>query len=117
MKKFQFNTYATMKPHNAKKWWIDSDIVSPLTVDAENITETLKKYQITLKEKYCVDISNNAIKTAQPMYIDDNDGNAIQTGVVITAKTEFLDDNRHKWTTQYIELWASINILQNAFIN
>ena len=117
MRKYQFNTSATMKQYNRKKWWIDAGIVRPLTVDAENIAEAIKKYQITLKEKYCIDISNNAIKTAEPMYIDDNDGNAIQTGLVITAKTEFLDDDRHKWTTQYIELWASINILQNAFIN
>ena len=117
MKKYQFNTYATMKPCKAKKWWIDSDAVRPLTVEAENIIEALKKYQIILKEKYCIDISNNSLKTAKSMYIHDNDGNAIRTGLVITAKTEFLDDNRHKWTTRYIELWASINILQNAFIN
>lgn len=117
MKKYQINTAATMKPHNAKKWWIDSGIVRPLTIEAENITEALKKYQATLKEKYCIEISDNALKTANPMYIDDKNGNAIQMGYVITAKTEFQNDDNYKWTTQYIELWTSIDIIQNAFID
>ena len=115
MKRYLFDTSTTMKPYNAKKWWIDFATVSPLIVEAENITEALKKYQTTLKEKYGITITNNGLKTAEPMYIDDKDGNAIQTGLVITAKTEFLDDNSHKWTSQYIELWTSVNILQNAF--
>ena len=51
MKKYQFITGATMKTYNNKKWWIDPDIVRPLTVEAENITEALKKYQTTLKKK------------------------------------------------------------------
>lgn len=81
MKKYQFITGATMKTYNNKKWWIDPDIVRPLTVEAENIIEALKKYQTTLKEKYYIEISNNALKTANPMYIDDKNGNAIQRGI------------------------------------
>ena len=47
------------------------------------------------------------------MYIDTKDG-AKQIGYVITGKTEF-DNDRRGWVTQYIDLWVTIQILQDAF--
>ena len=113
--KFQFTTSATMKPHNSKKWWIDSGIIRPVTIQAENINDALKQYQTIVKDRFYVDVSDNAIKHKNKMYIDTKNGETIQTGYVITGSTEFEQDNPHKWITQYIDLWVTINILTNPF--
>lgn len=111
---YLFRTTATMKHYNNKNWWIDGDIIRNLYIDAENVNEALKQYQETTRDRYGVEISNNALKCKYPMYIDTPNG-AKQTGFVITAKTDFRDDTRYKWVTQYIDLWVSISIIQDAF--
>lgn len=111
---YLLRTTATMKRHNNKKWWIDGDIIRNMYIDAENVNEALKEYQEATHERYGVEISNNALKNMDPMYIDTPNG-AKQTGFVITAKTDFCDDSRYKWVTQYIDLWVSISIIQDAF--
>ena len=112
--KYFFRTSATMKEYNNKKWWIDSKIISDITINAENITAALLKYQTFCDDKNGVIISKNALKNKQPIYIDTESG-AEQCGYIITAKTDFQDDNNYKWSTQYIDLWVNISILQNPF--
>ena len=107
IKTYLFNTNTTMKPHNAAKWWIMNDIIKPETIAAGSIKEALKKYQDIAHDKYYIDISNNALKTKSPMYID-KDGETIQTGYVITGKTDFEDRDNYKWSKQYIDLWIDI---------
>jgi ribulose bisphosphate carboxylase small subunit len=102
-----------MKPYNNKKYWIDSGIVRPVTIEADSINDALQEYKNICNEKSGIYISNNAINNKEPMFIDDETGNARQAGYVITGKTEINDD--YKFTTQYIDLWVSIDILQNAF--
>lgn len=114
MKKYLFKTTATMKEYNNKKWWIDSNIVRDKYINAENINEALEKYKNLVEEKEYIKISNNAIKNKNPMYVDTTDGNAKQVGYVITAKTEFQDDNNYKWSTQYIDLWVSILTIEDT---
>ena len=109
-----FRTTATMKHYNNKNWWIDGDIIRNVYINAENINEALQEYQEITRDRYGVKISNNALKNKDPMYIDTPNG-AKQMGYVITAKTDFRDDNRHKWITQYIDLWVSISIIIDAF--
>ena len=92
-----------MKPHNQKKWWIDSDIIRKITVDAENVEQALKQYQQTVKERDYIEISNNALKNKNPMYRDTANGDARQVGFVITGKTDFRNDQNYKWTVQYID--------------
>ena len=111
---YLFRTNATMKHYNNKNWWIDGDIIRNMYIDAENVNEALKQYQETTRDRYGVEISNNALKCKDSMYIDTPNG-AKQTGFVITAKTDFHDDNRYKRVTQYIDLWVSISIIQDAF--
>lgn len=114
MKKFLFETTATMKPYNNKKWWIDSGIVRNIAIVAEDVNAALKAYCETVKNQYCIDISNNALKNKSPMYKDDKSGNATQCGYVLTAKTDFDNDSRG-WVTQYMELWVTIAIVVNPF--
>ena len=113
--KYSFKTTATMKEYNCKKWWIDSGIVREIVVNADSLNNALKKYREIVNDKYYVEISNNALKNKSPMYIDTESGSAEQIGYVITAKTDFEDRDNYKYSTQYIDLWVTIHILQNAF--
>ena len=87
--KFQFKTSATMKPYNNKKWWIDSGIIREITVEAETLQKALEQYRETVREKYYIDISKNALKTKAAMYRDNANGEPQQCGYVITAKNRF----------------------------
>lgn len=113
--KYQFKTVTTMKEYNSKKWWIDSNIVREIIIDADNMKNALKQYRDIVKNKFYIDISDNALRNKNPMYIDNADGSAKQVGYVITGKTDFEDRDNYKWSTQYINLWITVYVLQNAF--
>ena len=113
MKKYQFETSATMKEYNHKQWWIDSNIVRKITVEAENLTDAIYQYRELVASKYYVDISRNALRTKQPMYIDTPSG-AVQCGYVITGSTEFVKDSG-ELVLQYIDLWVTIYVIQYPF--
>lgn len=111
---YQFKTSATMKPYNNKKWWIDSGIIREITTEAATMGEALKQYQKAVHDNYYIDISDNAIKTKCPMYRDTKSGEAVQVGFVLTASTNF--DNDHcGWVKQYIDLWVTVQTVQNPF--
>ena len=42
MTKYIFKTTATMKPYNAKNWWIAPDIITEKYLVAENVNEALE---------------------------------------------------------------------------
>lgn len=111
---YQFKTSATMKPYNNKNWWIDSGIIREITAEAATISEALKQYQKAVHDNYYIDISDNAIKTKSPMYRDTKNGDAIQVGFVLTASTDF-DNDRRGWVKQYIDLWVTVQMVQNPF--
>ena len=104
--RYTFDTTATMKPYNNKKWYICGDIVRRKTIEAKNLSEALKKYQDEVTNKDYITISDTALKRKSPMFIDTVEGTQ-QVGYVITGSTDF-DDNGHGWVKQYIELWVTI---------
>lgn len=108
----EFKTTTTMKEYNNKKWWIDPNIVTPLTIFSETLQEAIRSYVEIVKEKFCIDISKNAIRKKQPMYIGTKTGDSKQVGYVITGKTLFEDRNASKWSEQYIDLWITIKELK-----
>lgn len=108
MNTYRFETNTTMKPYNSRKWWIDKDYVRPITVQAENLKAALKKYQEYTEKSCYITISDNALKSKEPMYIDLKSGESKQIGYVITGKSDFQRDNG-SWTTQYIDLWVEIS--------
>lgn len=112
--KFQFKTSATMKTYNNKKWWIDPGIVRDITIKADTLTAAIKGYQNKVSEQYYINISDNAIKTKSPMYIDTKTGEVVQVGFVITASTDFENDQKG-WTKQFIELWVNVDVVENPF--
>ena len=108
MNNYIFKTTATMKEYNSKKWWIDSGIVREIKVEAENVKQALKKYREIVMDRDYIEISENALRCKNPMYIDTPTGKVKQVGYVITGKTEFEDRENYRWSTQYIDLWVTI---------
>lgn len=114
MRKYLFETTATMKPYNRRKWWIDSGIIRPLIIQAETMEKALEQYQKQVQEQYYITVSNNALTHKEPIYRDTPNGDAVQVGWILTASTDF--DNDHKgWVKQYIDLWVHIQAVQNPF--
>lgn len=111
MKTYLFNTSATMKENDRGKWWIDRDIIRNKYIAAENVKDALTKYAEAVEKSDYVSISKNALKNKSAMYIDGKDGNAKQTGYVITGKTSF-DNDRGQWIDKYIDLWIDISIIE-----
>lgn len=107
MKQFIFKTVTTMKEYNNKKWWIDSNTVGDIYINSDSLSEALEQYRKTIDYKACIEISNNAMKNKQEMYVDLKNGKAKQVGYVITGRTDFQDDDG-KLTSQYIDLWIEI---------
>ena len=91
---YQFKTTATMKEYNRRKWWIDSGIIREITTEAATMGEALQQYREAVKDKYYIDISDNAIKNKNAMYQDTTNGEAVQVGFIITASIEFDNDRR-----------------------
>lgn len=102
-----FKTKATMKDYNCAKWFIDSDIVSEMRINADSVEHALAVYR-SLTEECGVSISDNAIKNKTEMFVDMPDGCAKQVGYVITGKTEFNKGDYTGWSAQYIDLWVTI---------
>lgn len=104
---FIFKTTTTMKEYNNKSWWIDSNIIPEITINAENTTEALLKYADIVNNKYYISITKTALKTKNKMYIDTDSGSK-QIGWVITGSTDFEKEDNHTWTKQYIDLWVKV---------
>lgn len=108
---YRFETTATMKPYNNKKWWIDAGIVRPVKIEAADLKTALQLWRDKVQERDYIDISNNALRSRNPMYTDGKDGEAVQVGYVITAKTGFEDRDNYRYTDQYIDLWVTVQIV------
>jgi len=111
---YEFKTCTTMKEYNRKKWWIDSGIVREMVIEADDLLSALEKYREKVKDSYYIYISNNALKTKAPMYIDVKN-EPIQKGYVITAYTYF-EDEYYNDVKQFIDLWIDISTLHSPFI-
>lgn len=106
--KYLFETTITMKEYNNKKYWIDPNIIRDITIESENITEALKKYAELAEKEHYINISSNALKTKNPMYIDGANGEVCQVGYVITGSMDFDNGIKNKWLKQYIDLWVRV---------
>jgi len=114
MKTYLFITTTTIKPVDEGKWWIDNNLIPNIYIKAENLNKALKEYQQKIDD-HGVTISDHAIKNKSPMFIDDENGNPIQIGYVITGKTLF-DNGGKGWIDKYIDLWIEIQEVKNPFI-
>ena len=103
-----FETTATMKEYNNKKWYIDGGIVSDMRINADSVENALEIYREQVEEKHYINISKNAIKNKSEMFVDLSDGSVKQVGYVITGKTEFDRGDYSGYSTQYIDLWITI---------
>ena len=108
MKKFRFETTATMKPYNNSKWWIDRDLVRPIEIDAEDVKTALAEWREKVQSRDYIEISKNALNEKQSMYIDAPDGTCEQIGYVITGTTMFDKSDYSGYSYQFIDLWVKI---------
>lgn len=110
---YLFETTATMKPHNSRKWWIDAGIIRPVRIDAASLPEALEAYREHASAAG-VDISRSAIIRKNAMYVDRADGPQ-QIGYVITGKSEFDKGDYTGYSTQYIDLWVTIFVISSPW--
>ena len=117
MESYIFKTTCTMKPYNYKKWFIMRDFVKDIIIESESIKKALNEYRTILDDEYSISVSDNAIRHKQPIYMDDSKtGCAIQTGYMLTGKTGFESRSDNvPYTEQYIEVWVTINRIENPF--
>lgn len=106
-------TKARMKEYNDKKWYIDTNIISDMSINADSVGNALEIYRDRVEEKYNINISRNAIKNKSEMFVDTDNG-VKQVGYVITGKTEFYKGDYTGYSTQYIELWVTILTVVNT---
>ena len=112
MKTYIFETITTMKEYNCRKWWIDGNVVTKKTIEADSLKEALAIYANMVEEKHYIKISPSALKNKKAMYIDTKEG-AKQVGYVITAKADFEMSN-YRWVEQYIDLWVNVVTVTNT---
>lgn len=112
MTNYLFNTSLTMKAYNRDKWFIMSDYVKEIRIQAESLKDALNQFVNVLSEKYYIEISKTALRKKSKMYRDTPEG-AKQIGYVITGKTDFQDDKNYKWSTQYIDIWTEIETVND----
>lgn len=108
---YEFKTDVTMKPYNYDEYWVDRDMIENIFIEAVDLPTALKMFAVAVEERG-ISISKNAIKTKQPMYKDDEDGNAKQVGYVITGKTLIADRSANVCCYQYVDLWTEITLPQ-----
>ena len=108
MKTYLFETTATMKERDAKKWYIDANVIRKKRINAETLNNALEQYRQDVNENDYVTITLSAMRKKSPMYIDTENGESKQVGYVITGKTSF-EHNNGSWIDKYIDLWVTIN--------
>lgn len=117
MTSYLFRTACEMKHYNCDKWYIMRDYVKNIIINSESIKNALEQYRKILNDKYCISVSDNAMKRKEPIYGDESEtGCAIQTGYILTGKTGFESRSYNiPYTEQYIEVWVTINTIANPF--
>lgn len=101
-----FQTVATMKTYNNKKWWIDPDIITDKTIEADTIDAAIEQFRVLVEDKHYIFISKNAIKNKSPLCVDTENG-VKQIGFVFTGKSDFQTDSG-RLVSNYIDLWVDI---------
>lgn len=111
MNTYRFETETTMKEYNCEKWFIMSDIVRPVEIKADSLKNALEMWREKIIDRDYIEISKNAIKNKNAMYIDDKNGNVQQCGYVITGSTEFDKGDYSGYCKQFIDLWVTIKMV------
>ena len=110
METYQFKTSVVPTTDD---FWIDAD--NTYTIEAETLEEALERFYEDLEGENFINVSNNARKKKEPMYVDDKECNQRQIGYVIKGSTEvefgnYLGDFRKK----YVDIWTTIKKLESV---
>ena len=110
-KTYEIKTRVYMKDYNCEKFFIMSDYVDNVAIDAPSVSAALQLYREKLDNEYGIEISDHAIKNRE--YIYNNAGNPC--GYAMTGKTLIADRSANYCGYQYIDVYARINVLSAAF--
>lgn len=112
---YLFQPKVTMKPYNCENWWVTQSIIPDIKITAKSLNEALEKFRDHARETAGIEISNTALKTKAPMFIDTANGGAEQIGYVITGSLDFYEDDMPKSVKQYINIWVEISGVVKVF--
>lgn len=102
MKKlFLIKTDTTIKGEQARRYWIERNIIENFYTTAEDTKQAFLNYCKHINEGYVARISKNAEKTKQAIFRDIN-SEAVQVGYIITALTEIEGKNI------FCDLWCEV---------
>lgn len=104
---FTFNVIPT-----DNSWW-SAYRNETIRVHAANLNEAKEAFYNELAERFDLNVSTHAKKTANKMYRDTPDGGVVQVGIVVKAKTEI--EGNGKWISKFADVWAEINELVSPF--
>lgn len=110
--KYYIRTQTTVKERDRGKWWMDSDMICPKTIEADSLPQLLELYREAVSDM--VSISDNAVKNKNAMYVDLPNGGYKQVGYVITGKTYFEDREVNYSKEHYIDMWIHIDELRDV---
>lgn len=110
--KYFVRTQTTVKERDRGKWWMDNDLICPKAIEADSLPQLLEIYRQEVSD--IVDISDNALKNKNAMYVDLPNGEYKQVGYVITGKTYFEDRDINYSKERYINVWIHIDELRDV---
>lgn len=110
--KYYVRTQTTVKERDCGKWWMDNDMICPITIEADNLPQLLEIYRQTVSD--IVSISDNALRNKNAMYVDMLNGEYKQVGYVITGKAYFEDRDTNYSKEHYIDVWIHIDELRDV---
>ncbi len=111
MKNFLFKTNTNINDNN---YWIDSDYIKEMKIEANTVEEALTTYVKNAQDDFYVIISKNAIANKQKMYRDSRKEGSVQIGYVLAALTEIQKESG-SWVKKWLSLWIEIEEVSSPF--
>lgn len=104
--KFIFRPQTHIAPHLRGHYWIDSDILPQMIIEAGTLKAALWAFKTRTEERY-VTITANGLRGKQPMFIDGPNLEPKQIGYVIKAWAE-IEEKKVS-----LEIWVRIDEIRD----
>lgn len=95
---------------NTSGYWIDRDFIKSQKISSLYVNGAIESFRGICKDNG-IDISDNAVKTKQPIMVDTKDGKSVQVGFIFKASTETYNDLKRKYVKFRLEIWVEISEL------
>lgn len=99
---YLFETHTYMKPYNEGRYWIMSDYVNNITVEADTPADALTLYREQLDNWYGIQISKTAVKNRGQFF----NHSYKPIGYIYTGKTQIVDRGNNVNVSTYIDVYV-----------